>query len=765
MLNKGTQAQQINSSQLLFFYTAPLSYLSIPSSQIYYKSITMTDINHLLAQMTLKEKIGQMTQLSLDTLHLGEPMKIQLPPQIDEKKLDYLIQKRMVGSILNVTSEYLPDLAEWHQMVSRIQAKAQETRLKIPVLYGIDAIHGVNYCAGATLFPQPLSIAASFNRQQAEAIARVTAYECQAASLPWNFSPALDVARMPSWPRFWESFGEDVVVNQEMGLATVKGYQGEAGDYTKIAACLKHFTGYGLPLSGIERTPAWIPDRYLREYFLPAYQTAIDAGAMTIMVNSGEINGIPVHASQYLLTDILRQEMGFEGLLVTDWQDIIYLHTRHKTAPTMKDAVLMSIEAGIDMSMTPFDTEFIDLLLELVKEGSISEERIDQSVRRILNLKNHLGLFEQSVNNPKDYPAFGSETHQQLSLDTARESLVLLKNEQNLLPLAKDANILVCGPTADNQRALNGGWTSSWQGEMAEETLSKFDTILAAIKRVHGGTLEYRIGVNYSEEVDFQEAIWKAQEADYIVLCLGEDSYTEYCGDLQDLYLHELQINLALALASTGKPIILVLAEGRPRLISKFADEVPAIIGAFYPGPAGGQAIAELIFGDLNPSGKLPFTYPQFPNALIPYDHKFTEVEAVDNTIRFNPQFEFGHGLSYTQYEYSNLQLNKARYTENETIHVSIDLKNTGDKAGKEAVLLFVRDEYASITPPVKRLRKFKKIALKSGEQQTLHFKIQPSELSFVGLDNQWILETGRFEVMVGGLSQFFSIETNKIVQ
>lgn len=719
----------------------------------------MTNIDRLLEQMTLEEKIGQMTQLSLDTLHAGEPMKIQLPPQIEEQKLDYIVRERMVGSILNVTSEHLPELEEWHQMISRIQSKAQETRLKIPVLYGIDAIHGVNYCAGATLFPQPLSIAASFNRQQAEAIARVTAYESQAASMPWNFSPALDVGRIPSWPRFWESFGEDVLVNQEMGTATVKGYQGEAGDYTKVAACLKHFTGYGLPLSGIDRTPAWIPDRYLKEYFLPAYQTAIDAGAMTIMVNSGEINGIPVHASKHLLTDILREEMGFEGLLVTDWQDIIYLHTRHKTAPSLKDAVRISIEAGIDMSMTPFDTQFIDLLLELVKEGSISEERIDESVRRILAVKAHLGLFERAVNDPKDYPAFGSDTHQQLSLDAARESLVLLKNEQGLLPLDKTANILVCGPAADNQGALNGGWTASWQGDMAEEALSQFDSILAAIKRLHEGTLEYRIGVNYSEEVDFQEAIWKAQEADYIVLCLGEESYTEYCGDLNDLYLPDDQINLALALASTGKPIILVLAEGRPRLISKFADQIPAIIGAFYPGPAGGQAIAELIFGDLNPSGKLPFTYPKFPNSLIPYDHKFTEVEGVDDTVRFNPQFEFGHGLSYTQFEYSNLQLNKRSYTPEETIHVSVTIKNTGSKPGKESVLLYVRDEYASITPPVKRLRKFEKIALASGAQQTIHFEIQPSELAFVGLDNQWILEPGRFELMIDGLSQYFLIE------
>lgn len=715
----------------------------------------------LLQKMTLEEKIGQMTQLSIDCLLKGEPRKIELPPQIDEEKLDFIVHKKMVGSILNVPTDYLPDLKEWRHLLACIQNKAKETRLKIPVLYGIDAIHGMNYCKHATLFAQPISIAASFNPVLARQVAAATAYECQAASLPWNFSPALDVGRQAAWPRLWESFGEDVYLNKILGLATVEGYQGEAGDRTKVAACLKHFTGYGMPLSGKDRTPAWIPERYLREYFLPAYQAAIDAGAKTIMVNSGEVNGVPVHASHFLLTKILREEMDFQGLLVTDWWDIVYLHKRHRIAPSLKEAVRLAIEAGIDMSMTPFDTEFTDLLIELVQEGSITEERIDTSVKRILEVKVHLGLFEQAVNDPVDYPLFGSEAHQNISLQSAREALVLLKNEDALLPLPKDARILVCGPAADNQAALNGGWTINWQGDMANEALSQYPTILDALQEKHQGTiLEYRIGVDYEKELDFREAIWKSQEVDYIILCLGEDSYTEDAGNINDLYLDERQTNLAIALAETGKPIILILAEGRPRLISPFADQMKAIVGAFYPGPKGGTALAELIFGDLNPNGKLPFTYPQFPNSLIPYDHKPTEnLDIEEYEIAFNPQFEFGQGLSYTTFAYSDLQTDKAQYHIEESLHLSVKVKNTGERAGAETILVFIRDEYASITPPVKRLRAFKKIYLEPNQEEMIHFDIQPSELAFVGINNQWITEPGTFTVMVGNLKTQFELK------
>ena len=716
----------------------------------------------LLQQMTLQEKVGQMTQLSIDTLHKGKPQKIELPPKIDEEQMDFILREKMVGSILNVPTGFLPSREEWYHYIKIIQEKAAETRLQIPVLYGIDAIHGMNYCKDATLFPQPISVAATFNTTLAEDIARTTAYECRAASLPWNFSPALDVGRQAAWPRFWESFGEDVLVNQLMGVASVRGYQGmDTRDKTKVMACLKHFTGYGLPLSGKDRTPAWIPERYLREYFLPAYDAAIQAGAMSIMVNSGEVNGIPVHASYFLLTEILRGQLGFEGLLVTDWQDIVFLHTRHRVASTMKEAVKMSVQAGIDMSMTPFDTQFTDLLIELVEEGTISESRIDVSVRRILKVKEQLGLFEEALHPMENYPLFGGVEHQKVSLDAAREAIVLLKNDNDVLPLPKDARILVCGPAADNKRALNGGWTASWQGDMAEEALEDFPSIWEAIQNIHSGHSEYREGVSYTAETTVQEVIWKAQEADYIILCLGEDSYCEDLGNTNDLHLDERQTNLALALASMEKPLILVLAEGRPRIINKFAADCDAILGAFYPGPQGARAIAEILFGLLNPSGKLPFTYPQFSNSLIPYDHKYSEDLDVERSGRsFNPQFEFGHGLSYTTFKYSSLKLNKKTFTEHEDIEVSVKVKNTGDRAGQESILLFVSDLYASITPPVKRLRAFQKIHLKAGEQQEVKFVIHPNDLAFIGKHNQWILEPGDFTVKISDLEASFELKS-----
>ncbi|MEO0338617.1 MAG: glycoside hydrolase family 3 N-terminal domain-containing protein [Bacteroidota bacterium] len=718
-------------------------------------------IEQLIKQMTLEEKVGQMTQVSIDILHHGEPMKIEIPPRIDEEAFDTLVRKKMIGSILNVPSGYLPNRQEWFDLIKKIQDKAGETRLKIPVLYGIDAIHGLNYCKDATLFPQPISIAASFNLTQAEQIAEATAYECRSASMPWNFSPALDVGRNVEWPRMWESFGEDVYLNAVMGVATVKGYQGDdPSAKDRVAACLKHFTGYGIPLSGKDRTPAWIPERYLREYFLPAYEATIEAGALSIMINSGEINGIPVHASYYLLTEILRGELGFEGLLVTDWRDIIYLHTRHRIAPTMKEAVRLAVEAGVDMSMTPFNTEFTDLLIELVREGSISMDRIDTSVRRILDVKEKLGLFEEAVHEPTNYPAFGGEQFQRLSYESAAESIVLLKNEENILPLAKDAKILVCGPAADNQRALNGGWTSSWQGDMADEALANHPTILEAIKDRQGTHFfEYREGVSYEKDIDFREAIWKAQEADYIVMCLGEDSYTEDCGNLNDLHLDKGQMELALALVETGKPVILVLAEGRPRIIRQFEENVKAVLGCFYPGPRGGEALADILFGEVNPSAKMPFTYPQYSNSLVPYDHKYTEDRDVDESgLSFNPQYEFGHGLSYTSYAYSDLKLNQQDFKADEVIELSVTVKNTGKRSGKEAILVYVSDLYASITPPVKRLRAFDKIELAVGESKEVQFQINPSELSFVGQNNEWILEAVTFKVQVGPLTQEFEL-------
>ena len=667
-----------------------------------------------------------------------------------------------VGSILNVPTGSYPDAEAYRQIVSIIQAKVKESRLKIPVLYGLDHIHGVSYIKGGTLFPQPLGLASTWNVSLADEMARITAYESRAAGVPWSFSPAMDIGRNPEWPRLWESFGEDVHMNTVMGLATVEGFQGK--DLTgknSMAACLKHFTGYGMPLSGKDRTPAWIPERYLREYYLPQYQASINAGALTIMLNSGEINGVPTHADKHLLTDILRKEMGFEGLLVTDWQDIHYLYDRHKVANSLKDAVRIAIESGIDMSMTPVSYDFADLLVELVKEGTISESRLDLSVGRILMVKENLGLFERTHYPMTDYPDFGSPKHQEVSLQGAIESVVLLKNENNVLPIAKTAKVLVTGPTANTQRSLNGGWSTTWQGEGADQHLAQFPTILEGIQDLLGeDQVEYAAGATFDEVINMEEALAKAKEVDYIILCLGELSYTEDAGNLNELDLPDAQVELAEQLARSGKPIILIVAEGRPRIIRPVVPISDAILAAFYPGPQGGVAFTQLIFGDANPSGKLAITYPQYANSHTPYDHKYTEDRDVMNSgASFNPQFEFGFGMSYTTFTYSNLQIAVADISAVGELEVTVDVMNSGSRQGKEVVALYVSDLVASITPPVKRLRAFEKVNLEAGQSTTVKFSLPVQALSFIGLENEWVLEAGEFEVSIGPLKQRFRVK------
>ncbi len=717
-------------------------------------------VETLLEQMTLKEKVGQMTQLTVDMIVKGQPYAPQVPVEIDEEKLRKAVIEYGVGSILNTPSGVLLGLEEWHRLHAAIQQAVEQTRLKIPILYGIDAIHGVNYCKGATLFPQPVAVACTWNPDLARDIAAITAYECRAAGFPWNFSPALDVGRNPEWPRLWESFGEDVLLNERLGVATVEGYQGDdpaAPD--KVAACLKHFTGYGMPWSGKDRTPAYIPERQLREYFLPAYQAAVDAGALTLMVNSGEINGVPVHASKFLLTDVLRGELGFEGLVVSDWEDINYLHTRHKVAATKKEAVRMAVEAGIDMSMVPTDYDFPTLLLELVQEGTIPESRIEASVRRILKVKMALGLFERPLSAPADYPDFGSEKHRRKSLEAARESIVLLKNEGGALPLKEGAKVLVTGPTAHTLRSINGGWTFTWQGERADELAPEKMTILEALRAKLGvSNVGYAPGASYDEALDIEGAVKAAEAADVIVLCLGELSYTEFMGSLTDMNLPEAQYELARALARTGKPIVLVLAEGRPRIVRQVEPLAAAVVGVFLPGMEGAEALAEILLGQTNPSGKLPFTYPRHSNSLVPYDHKFTE-EVLSNELYgpyFNPQWEFGHGLSYTTFAYEGLELSTERLPEGGSLEVRVRVRNSGARPGKEVVQLYVRDDYAGITPPVKRLRGFEKIELQPGEVRTVSFTLRAEDLAFVGLNNQWVTEPGTFTVFVGGLEKSF---------
>lgn len=718
-------------------------------------------IEELLTTMSLREKIGQMTQLTIDAIAVGKPYQLEKPLTIDPEKLQRAIVVYGVGSILNVgTSAHSPET--WRAILAAVQGAAQTTPNRIPVLYGIDSIHGANFVKGSTLFPQQLALAATWNPAMVQQLAGIAAYETRAAGIPWNFSPVLDLGRHPVWPRLWETFGEDVLLSSELGMAMLRGYEGtEVNGRYQVGACLKHFLGYGWPMTGKDRTPAWISDIQLREYFLPAFVRAIDEGAGSIMVNSSEINGIPVHANREILSDLLRDELGFEGVVVTDWEDIRYLHTRHRIAESHKEAVRLAIEAGIDMSMVPLDFSFSDALLELVTEGTISESRIDESVRRILQLKEDLGLFEQTVFPLEDYPNFAAPAFRKANLEAARESVILLKNEQGLLPLSKDKKVLVTGPAAHTLRSLNGGWTYTWQGEQADELIDRqqhFTVLDAIAEYLPNGQVYYAPGVDFEERIDIPYALQAAEEVDVILLCLGESSYTEFVGSIDDLYLPDAQHALAYAMLNTGKPVVLLLLEGRPRLISKFADQVPAILAAFYPGNEGGQAICDVLFGLTNPSGKLPINYPKYPNGLIPYDYKPSEnLELQGVAGMYAPQFEFGHGLSYTTFEYSELQLSSQQLSGEEELLISVQVSNIGPMDGAETVQLYISDHYASITPPVRRLRAFEKVWLEAGKSTVVEFPIWAGDLAFVGRDGQWITETGAFTAAIADLRADFT--------
>jgi len=711
-------------------------------------------VDAIMNRMSLKDKVGEMTQLTLDMLAVGQPYNLEVPTRLDSAKLRKALVELRVGSILNVGG-YEYDLDTWHDFIGTIQRIATtEKTTGIPVLYGIDAIHGTNYTQSANLHPQQLGLAATWNPDLGEELAAMTAYQARASWIPWTFAPVLDIGRDPRWPRLWETFGEDVYLAKNMGVAMVKGFQGDdISNPYRISACLKHFLGYSVTLRGKDRTQAWIPERQLREYFIPTFQAAIDAGAGTVMICSGEMNGIPVHENEKILTDLLREEMGFEGLAVTDWSDIPYLYQRHKTAKDYKEAIKNAINAGIDMSMVPTDLEFPKLLLELVEEGEVPMSRIDESVRRILRIKVQLGLFENPVPKVK-YPDFGSEKFAMKCRDAARQAIILAKNENNILPLNKDQKILVAGPTANSLIPLNGGWTHTWQGDDPERQTPGKKNILEAIReKVGESQVSYVPGSEIDKEIDLKAAYKAARRADVVVLCLGEMSYTEGPGDLNDLDLPKAQRNLVNEVARAGKPIVAIMTEGRPRVISDIEEKLDGILISFYPGDEGGMALSEILFGEVNPSGKLPITYPRYSNDLVTYDHKGTD------EVGFNPQFEFGHGLSYTSFAYSDLKLNRQAYRKNDPIEISLTLKNTGDRAGTETVQVYVRDEVASITPSVKRLRAFRRVSLEAGESQKLGFTLMPSELSFIGRDNEWTLEAGAFTVMVGGEKVAFELK------
>ncbi|MCA1578754.1 MAG: glycoside hydrolase family 3 C-terminal domain-containing protein [Acidobacteria bacterium] len=728
-------------------------------------------IEALLKRMTLEEKVGQMTQLAIGMIASGADQNIK----IDPAKLDKAIAKYGVGSILNVADQAL-SIDRWHEIIGQIQDAAKKTRLGIPVIYGIDSIHGANYVLGATLFPQEIGMAATFNPELMKRAAEITAAETRAAGIPWSFSPVLDLGRNPLWPRFWETFGEDPYVASVMGVAFVRGLEGsDPASQTAVASSLKHYMGYSFPLTGRDRTPAWIPENYLREYFLPPFTASVKAGARTIMINSGEINGVPGHINRHLLHGILRDELGFNGFVVSDWEDIKKLVTIWRIAPTEKEATRLAVMAGIDMSMVPSDYSFADHLVALVKEGSVPQSRIDEAVRRILRVKYELGLFENPGPSAALKTNFARPESRQVSLEAARESITLLKNTNNILPLSKNSKVLVTGPTADSLISLNNGWTYVWQG--SEESLypKDRDTVRRAIERKLGaGNVTYVPGTkifrqagstsnnnptSLEEEVDIPAAVQAARSADVVVLALGEGSYCETPGNITDLTIGEPQLKLADAIIATGKPVVLVLVEGRPRIINRIADRIPGIVMAYNPSNEGGTAIADVLFGDVNPSGKLPFTYPRTPNGLINYDHKPFETEdTAFGNMAFRPQFAFGDGLSYTTFAYKDLRLDKQTISGNDELGVSVTVTNTGARAGKEAVLVYVSDLVASISPPNRRLRRFAKVNLEPNQSRTLTFKIRRDDLSFIAADNKATIEPGEFEVKIGGLSQRFTL-------
>lgn len=737
-------------------------------------------VNGLLKEMTLEEKVGQMCQLTLNTVGEGPDVFTSFEPyKVDNERIKKAIIDYKIGSLLNTSNNRALTRQHWFEIMTRINEEVMKTRLKIPVIFGIDAIHGVNYTQGSTLFPQEIAMAATFNRELVQKGAAITSYEMRASAIPWNFSPVLDLGLDPRWPRFWETFGEDPYLTSEMGKQMIIGYQGKTNDvsaFDKGAACLKHFLGYSVPVSGKDRTPAIIPDNYLREYHLPSFKAALEQGAKSVMVNSGIINGESVHASYRILTELLKNELKFKGVVVTDWADIENLYKRDKIAATPKEAVKLAINAGIDMSMVPYSTEFCDDLIALVKEGEVKMSRIDDAVRRILTMKYELGLFNKPVTDYRNYPLFGSKEFEKASYNAACEAITLLKNE-NILPIRKGARILVTGPNANSMRTLNGGWSYSWQGEKTEEFAQQYNTILKAITNKFGSEnvsfeagVEYKMNGLYHEEIvgNIATAANKAKNVDYIIACIGENTYTEKPGDLQDLYISENQEMLVKELAKTGKPVIVVLNEGRPRIISRFERMAKGVIMAYLPSNFGGDAIADIIAGDINPSGKLPFTYPAYPNSLIPYHHKHAEEQkksegAYDYNGEFTPQYPFGYGLSYTTFTYSNLQLSSKELQKNGNVDVTVDVKNIGNRTGKEVVMLFSFDLVASLTPDVKRLRKFEKIELKVGEQKTVTFTLTPNDLKFFDLKGKARAEKGNFIVEVGNLSHELTLTEDVI--
>lgn len=751
----------LSISMLALAYTASANVPVIKSDPKIEAQVEQT-----LKKLTLEEKIGQMMELVTDLFGANDKNGVFY---IDEHKTDSILSRYKIGSILNAPNTCAPTAKQWEKYIAQIQ-KISMKRIGIPCVFGLDQNHGSTYTQDGTLFPQNINVAASFNREIARRSAEATAYETRAVSIPWTYSPTVDLGRDARWPRIWENFGEDCYLSSEMGKEMVYGFQGEDPnniDQYHIATSMKHFMGYGVPWTGKDRTPAYISPADLREKHFAPFLAGLQAGALTVMVNSASVNGMPMHANKDILTGWLKEETGWDGVLITDWADINNLYTREMVAKDKKDALRIAINAGIDMIMEPYSCDACGYLVELVKEGKIPMSRIDDACRRVLRMKYRLDLFKNPTQKLKNYPKFGGEEFAKLALEGATESMVLLKNEGNILPLQHGKKILLTGPNANQMRCLDGGWSYTWQGHRADEFAGKYNTIYEAFCNEYGKeNVILNQGVTYNEkgkyweenEPQIQGAVDAAKDADIIVACIGENSYTETPGNLTDLWLSENQRNLVKELAKTGKPVVLVLNEGRPRLIADIEPLAQGIIDILIPGNMGGDALANLVSGKSNFSGKMPYTYPKEINSLANYDFKKSEEVgtmegAYDYNAKITQQWGFGYGLSYTSYKYSNLKVSQSDFRHGDIIKVSVDVKNTGKVAGKESVLLFSSDLIASMVPDGRRLRAFDKVELQPGETKTMTFELKADDLAFVGWNGKWRLEEGDFKLMIADQS------------
>ena len=751
----------LSISMLALTYTASANVPVIKSDPKIEAQVEQT-----LKKLTLEEKIGQMMELVTDLFGANDKNGVFY---IDEHKTDSILSRYKIGSILNAPNTCAPTAKQWEKYIAQIQ-KISMKRIGIPCVFGLDQNHGSTYTQGGTLFPQNINVAATFNREIARRSAEATAYETRAVSVPWTYSPTVDLGRDARWPRIWENFGEDCYLSSEMGKAMVYGFQGEDPnniDQYHIATSMKHFMGYGVPWTGKDRTPAYISPADLREKHFAPFLAGLQAGALTVMVNSASVNGLPMHANKEFLTGWLKEQTGWDGVLVTDWADVNNLYTREMIAKDKKDALRIAINAGIDMIMEPYSCDACGYLVELVKEGKIPMSRIDDACRRVLRMKYRLDLFKNPTQKLKNYPKFGGKEFAKLALEGATESMVLLKNEGNILPLQHGKKILLTGPNANQMRCLDGGWSYTWQGHRADEFAGKYNTIYEAFCNEYGKeNVILNQGVTYNEkgkyweenEPQIQGAIDAAKNVDVIVACIGENSYTETPGNLTDLWLSENQRNLVKELAKTGKPVVLVLNEGRPRLIADIEPLAQGIIDILIPGNMGGDALANLVSGKSNFSGKMPYTYPKEINSLANYDFKKSEEVgtmegAYDYNAKITQQWGFGYGLSYTSYKYSNLKVSQSDFRHGDIVKVSVDVKNTGKVAGKESVLLFSSDLIASMVPDGRRLRAFDKVELQPGETKTMTFELKADDLAFVGWNGKWRLEEGDFKLMIADQS------------